>query len=210
MIIPDTSENADLSTRPQGYHGGTSRMFLVGEVSPTKRSGSVLWLLKKLAFYEGMRQFARRSTWPNQLPLSGSTSKQTTRTTHVRSSLLLKITTWSRYRSSSPNPQVVHYKNNDRTSTESGHVFHYQPMIQRRQVWLPSWKNDQDSWTSVQRTGETRLNGAHCMIVTDTGCEVTTLHVAMIQFHVSWKRLVHWAKRIKPLKYLLPHCRDIF
>ncbi|MCV5222403.1 M24 family metallopeptidase, partial [Escherichia coli] len=36
VIIPN-DENADLSVRPQGYHGDTSKMFLVGDVSPANK-----------------------------------------------------------------------------------------------------------------------------------------------------------------------------
>ena len=36
VIVPN-DENADLSVRPQGYHGDTSKMFLVGDVSPANK-----------------------------------------------------------------------------------------------------------------------------------------------------------------------------
>ena len=52
VIIPD-DENADLSVRPQGYHGDTSKMFLVGEVSPANKR---LCMVAQEALYEGMRQ----------------------------------------------------------------------------------------------------------------------------------------------------------
>lgn len=48
VIIPD-DENADLSTRPQGYHGDTSKMFLVGEVSPANKR---LCMVAQEALYE--------------------------------------------------------------------------------------------------------------------------------------------------------------
>ncbi|HFQ5191573.1 TPA: M24 family metallopeptidase, partial [Vibrio vulnificus] len=36
VIVPD-DEKADLSVRPQGFHGDTSKMFLVGDVSPANK-----------------------------------------------------------------------------------------------------------------------------------------------------------------------------
>ncbi len=52
VIVPD-DENADLSTRPQGYHGDTSKMFLVRWfLQQTKR----LCMVAQEALYEGMRQ----------------------------------------------------------------------------------------------------------------------------------------------------------
>ena len=49
VIIPN-DENADLSVRPQGYHGDTSKMFLVGDVSPADKR---LCIVTQEALYYG-------------------------------------------------------------------------------------------------------------------------------------------------------------
>jgi len=70
-------------------------------------------------------------------------------------------------------PQVVHYRNNDRTILKPGMCFTIEPMINagRYQTVL----NEQDGWTVTTVDGKKSAQWEHTLLITNTGVEVLTL-----------------------------------
>ncbi len=70
-------------------------------------------------------------------------------------------------------PQVVHYKNNDRTVLKAGMCFTIEPMINAGKFGCDV--DDNDGWTVYTVDGKKSAQWEHTLLVTDTGCEVLTL-----------------------------------
>ncbi len=70
-------------------------------------------------------------------------------------------------------PQVVHYKNNDRTLLKPGMCFTIEPMINAGKYGTVL--DEDDDWTVYTIDGKKSAQWEHTLLVTDTGVEVLTL-----------------------------------
>lgn len=70
-------------------------------------------------------------------------------------------------------PQVVHYKNNDRRVLKEGMVFTIEPMINAGKFGCSI--DAEDDWTVYTGDGKNSAQWEHTIVVTKTGCEVLTL-----------------------------------
>lgn len=70
-------------------------------------------------------------------------------------------------------PQVVHYKNSDRTVLREGMIFTIEPMINAGKFGCRL--DDEDSWTVYTADGKKSAQWEHTILVTATGCEILTL-----------------------------------
>ena len=70
-------------------------------------------------------------------------------------------------------PQVVHYRNGDRTVLKAGMCFTIEPMINAGKFGCTV--DAQDDWTVYTGDGKKSAQYEHTIVVTETGCEVLTL-----------------------------------
>ena len=170
VIVPD-DENADLSVRPQGYHGDTSKMFLVGEVSPANKR---LCMVAQEALYEGMRQ-VKPGVQLGQIGTAIEKYIKTNNKNNPRAKFSI-VKDYCGHGIGSEfheDPQVVHYKNSDRTVLKAGMCFTIEPMINAGKFGCRL--DDEDSWTVYTADSKNSAQWEHTLVVTDTGCEVLTL-----------------------------------
>ena len=71
-------------------------------------------------------------------------------------------------------PQIVHYKNNDKEKMVEGMCFTIEPMVNlgRANTLL----DKEDNWTVYTLDGKKSAQWEHTLLVTKTGCEILTLH----------------------------------
>lgn len=170
VIIPD-DENADLSVRPTGYHGDTSKMFLVGDVSAVNKR---LCMVAQEALYEGMRQVKPGV----QLGKIGTAIEKYIKTNNknnprAKFSIVKDYCGHGIGAEFHEDPQVVHYKNSDRTVLKAGMIFTIEPMINAGKFGCRL--DDEDGWTVYTADNKNSAQWEHTLLVTDTGCEVLTL-----------------------------------
>ncbi|EKO5125375.1 M24 family metallopeptidase, partial [Vibrio fluvialis] len=70
-------------------------------------------------------------------------------------------------------PQVVHYKNSDRTVLREGMIFTIEPMINAGKFGCRL--DDEDGWTVYTADGKNSAQWEHTILVTKDGCEILTL-----------------------------------
>jgi methionyl aminopeptidase len=70
-------------------------------------------------------------------------------------------------------PQIVHYKNNDKEKMLEGMCFTIEPMINLGRAQTVTDKVD--NWTVTTIDGKRSAQWEHTIVVTKTGCEILTL-----------------------------------
>jgi methionyl aminopeptidase len=70
-------------------------------------------------------------------------------------------------------PQIVHYKNNEKDKMQEGMCFTIEPMINLGKS--PTILDKEDNWTVYTKDGKKSAQWEHTLVVTKTGCEVLTL-----------------------------------
>ena len=157
--------NIDITVIKDGYHGDTSKMFLIGDVSTENRR---LCRITQEALYAGIKKVKPGNTFGEIGTAINKFIKKSGRFGIVKEFCGHGIGAVFH-----EEPQIVHYKNNDKTKMVEGMCFTIEPMINagKRQVKL----NKKDGWTV--ETSDRRLSAQweHTLVVTDTGCEVLTL-----------------------------------
>ncbi len=165
VIIPD-DKNASLKSRPVGYHGDTSKMFLVGEVNPANKR---LCLVAQEALYVAMRKVKPGATVGD----IGTTIQKYIKGVTPRFSIVKDFCGHGIGSEFHEEPQVVHYKNNDRRTLQPGMVFTIEPMINAGKFGCSV--DSEDDWTVYTGDGKNSAQWEHTILVTETGCEVLTL-----------------------------------
>jgi methionyl aminopeptidase len=156
--------NVDITVIKDGYHGDTSRMFLVGDV-PIR--GSRLSRVCQEALYLGINQVKPGA----RVGDIGHAVQQ-----HAEShgySVVQEFCGHGIGREFHEDPQILHYgKVGDGLSLEAGMTFTIEPMInqgKRHVKILP------DGWTAVTKDRGLSAQWEHTILVTETGFEVLTL-----------------------------------
>ncbi|MDV7105031.1 type I methionyl aminopeptidase [Vibrio sp. TH_r3] len=165
VIIPN-DKSASLETRPQGYHGDTSKMFLVGNVDPVNKR---LCMVAQESLYAAMRKVKPGNTIGD----IGTTIQKYIKGVTPRFSIVKDFCGHGIGDEFHEEPQVVHYKNNDRRVLKPGMIFTIEPMINAGKFGCSV--DSEDDWTVYTGDGKNSAQWEHTILVTETGCEVLTL-----------------------------------
>jgi methionyl aminopeptidase len=156
--------NIDITVIKDGYHGDTSKMFLVGQVAP---HSARLCELTYQALWIGIRQVRPGAT----LGDIGYSIQNFVERHHC--SVVREYCGHGIGRDFHEEPQVVHYgKRGDGLVLEPGMCFTIEPMVNlgKRQVKLLK-----DGWTVVTKDGRPSAQYEHTLLVTEQGHEILTL-----------------------------------
>ena len=170
--IPDNTKlidgdiiNIDITVIKDGYHGDTSKMFLIGDVSP---EDSRLCRLVQESLYIGIKKVKPGATFGDIGAAIQKFIKSKGRYSIVKDYCGHGIGTEFH-----EEPQIVHYKNNDKTKILEGMCFTIEPMINLGKA--NTVLDKQDNWTVYTSDNKNSAQWEHTLVVTKTGCEILTL-----------------------------------
>jgi len=156
--------NIDITVIKDGYHGDTSKMFCVGEVSQHAKR---LIKITQESMFLGIEQVKPGAT----LGDVGHAIQKHAETN--RYSVVRDFCGHGIGRSFHEAPQVLHYgKPNTGETLEAGMIITIEPMINlgKRDVKVLS-----DGWTAVTKDRSLSAQFEHTILVTETGYEILTL-----------------------------------
>ncbi|KGJ87449.1 type I methionyl aminopeptidase [Thalassotalea sp. ND16A] len=147
------------------FHGDTSKMFLIGDVSAENRR---LCRITQESLYAAMRKVKPG----NKFSDLGATIQK-----HIKKAGRYGIVKdFCGHGIGSvfhEEPQILHYKNADNRKMQAGMIFTIEPMIN---LGKGGTKLDQDDgWTAYTSDGKNSAQWEHTLLVTNTGCEVLTI-----------------------------------
>jgi len=157
--------NIDITVIKDGFHGDTSKMFLIGDVSPEE---SRLCRITQEALYVGIKKVKPGNTFGDIGTAIQKFIKKSGRYSIVKEYCGHGIGTEFH-----EEPQIVHYKNNDKEKMEEGMCFTIEPMINLGRANTITDK--EDNWTVYTVDGKKSAQWEHTIVVTKTGCEILTL-----------------------------------
>ncbi|MFT5852639.1 MAG: methionyl aminopeptidase [Colwellia sp.] len=170
--IPDNTKlingdiiNIDITVIKDGYHGDTSKMFLIGDVSP---EDSRLCRLAQESLYIGIKKVKPGATFGDIGAAIQKFIKSKGRYSIVKDYCGHGIGTEFH-----EEPQIVHYKNNDKTKILEGMCFTIEPMINLGKA--STVLDKKDNWTVYTSDNKNSAQWEHTLVVTKTGCEILTL-----------------------------------
>ena len=145
-----------------GYHGDTSKMFLIGEVSA---EDSRLCRITQEALYLALKKVKPGNAFGE----IGATIQKFTKKSG-RYTIVKEYCGHGIGKEFHEEPQIVHYKNNDNTKMEEGMCFTIEPMINlgRANTLL----DKEDNWTVYTIDGKKSAQWEHTIVVTDEGYEI--------------------------------------
>lgn len=157
--------NIDITVIKDGYHGDTSKMFLIGE---TSAEDNRLCRITQEALYIGIKKVKPGNTFGEIGTAIQKFIKKAGRYSIVKEYCGHGIGTVFH-----EEPQIVHYKNNDNEKMQEGMCFTIEPMINlgRANTLL----DKEDKWTVYTLDGKKSAQWEHTLVVTKTGCEILTL-----------------------------------
>ncbi|WP_299020345.1 type I methionyl aminopeptidase [uncultured Photobacterium sp.] len=158
--------NIDVTVIKDGYHGDTSKMFEIGEVSLEDKR---LCRVAQESLYLAMKKVKPGA----KLGEIGTAIQKFIKNGNSRFSIVKDFCGHGIGNEFHEEPQVVHYKNNDRTVLKAGMCFTIEPMINAGKFGCDV--DDNDGWTVYTVDGKKSAQWEHTLLVTDTGCEVLTL-----------------------------------
>jgi methionyl aminopeptidase len=161
--------NLDITVIKDGYHGDSSKMFLIGEVSAKDKR------LSRIA-QESLYLAIRKVRPGLKLGEIGTTIEKfikTSKTGLDKYSIVQDYCGHGIGTGFHEEPQVVHYKNNDKIVLRPGMCFTIEPMINAGRHTTVLDKND--NWTVTTSDGKNSAQWEHTLLVTQTGVEVLTL-----------------------------------
>ena len=157
--------NIDITVIKDGYHGDTSKMFLIGEVSPEDRR---LCRITQEALYAGLKKVK-----PGVAFGEIGTAIQKFIKKSGRFGIVKEYCGHGIGKEFHEEPQIVHYKNNEREKMKAGMCFTVEPMINMGKSGTVLDK--EDNWTVYTVDGKKSAQWEHTIVVTQTGCEILTL-----------------------------------
>lgn len=166
--------NIDITVIKNGYHGDTSKMFLVGDPSIKARR---LVAATQEAMYLGIEQVG-----PGR-PLNGIGKAIQQHAESLGYSVVREFCGHGIGRAFHEDPQVLHYHDaNVDTLQRPGMIFTIEPMINlgKRQVKILP-----DGWTAVTKDHSLSAQWEHTILVTATGYEILTLRQEEMQKNVD-------------------------
>jgi methionyl aminopeptidase len=170
--IPDNTKlingdiiNLDITVIKDGYHGDTSKMFLIGDVSAEDNR---LCRLAQECLYIGLKKVKPGATFGEI-----GTAIQKFIKSKGRYSIIKDYCGHGIGSEFHEEPQIVHYKNNDKTKMVEGMCFTIEPMINLGKA--STILDKEDKWTVYTSDNKNSAQWEHTLVVTKTGCEILTL-----------------------------------
>ncbi|MGL4475121.1 MAG: type I methionyl aminopeptidase [Shewanella sp.] len=161
--------NIDITVIKDGYHGDTSQMFLIGDVSPKDKR---LCRVAQESLYEAIK-IVRPGIKLGEIGTVIEKCIKGKKTGLEKYSIVADYCGHGIGAGFHEEPQVMHYKNNDKTVLRAGMCFTIEPMINAGNY---KTKLDQkDGWTVTTSDGKNSAQWEHTLLVTDNGVEVLTL-----------------------------------
>ncbi len=163
--------NIDITVIKDGYHGDTSKMFEVGEVSiENKRlcriaQESLYLAIKKVK--PGLKLGDIGSSIEKYIKTQNKNNPR------MKLSIVKDFCGHGIGAEFHEDPQIVHYKNSDRTPLKAGMCFTIEPMINAGKYGCDV--DGEDGWTVYTVDNKNSAQWEHTLLVTETGCEVLTL-----------------------------------
>ncbi|MCF1426413.1 MAG: type I methionyl aminopeptidase [Shewanella sp.] len=161
--------NIDITVIKDGYHGDTSKMFLIGDVSPKDRR---LCRIAQESLYTAIRK-VRPGLKLGEIGTSIEKFIKNSKSGLNKYSIVKDYCGHGIGATFHEDPQVVHYKNNDNTVLRPGMCFTIEPMINAGNFKAKLDKHD--GWTVTTADGKNSAQWEHTLLVTETGVEVLTL-----------------------------------
>jgi len=157
--------NIDITVIKDGYHGDTSKMFLIGE---TSAEDNRLCRITQESLYIGLKKVKPGNTFGEI-----GTAIQKFIKKSGRYSIVKEYCGHGIGKEFHEEPQIVHYKNNDNEKMQEGMCFTVEPMINlgRANTLL----DKEDNWTVYTLDSKKSAQWEHTVVVTKTGCEILTL-----------------------------------
>lgn len=156
--------NIDITVIKDGYHGDTSKMFLIGDVTPEDRR---LCRITQEALYIGLKKVKPGVAFGEIGAAIQKFIKKSGRFGIVKEYCGHGIGAEFH-----EEPQIVHYKNNDKTKMVEGMCFTVEPMINAGKSGTILDK--EDNWTVYTVDGKKSAQWEHTIVVNKTGCEILT------------------------------------
>jgi methionyl aminopeptidase len=170
--IPDESVladgdiiNIDITVIKDGYHGDTSKMFLIGEASAEDNR---LCRITQESLYLALKKVKPGATFGE----IGTTIQKFIKKSG-RYSIVKDYCGHGIGKEFHEEPQIMHYKNSDKTKMEVGMCFTIEPMVNLGRAGTVLDKTD--NWTVYTVDGKRSAQWEHTIVVTKTGCEILTL-----------------------------------
>ncbi len=158
--------NIDITVIKDGFHGDTSKMFFIGDVSLEDKR---LCRVAQESLY-----FALKKVKPGaKIGEIGSSIQKFIKASNTRYSIVKDYCGHGIGEEFHESPQIVHYKNNDQTVMEPGMCFTIEPMINAGK--FGTVLDEEDNWTVYTIDGKKSAQWEHTILVTQTGCEILTL-----------------------------------
>jgi methionyl aminopeptidase len=157
--------NIDITVIKDGYHGDTSKMFIVGEAS---LEDNRLCRITQEALYLAIKKVKPGATFGDLGVTIQKFIKKSGRYSIVKDYCGHGIGIEFH-----EEPQIVHYKNSDKTKMEVGMCFTIEPMINLGRA--STVLDKADNWTVYTTDGKKSAQWEHTLVVTKTGCEILTL-----------------------------------
>lgn len=157
--------NIDITVIKDGYHGDTSKMFFIGDVTPENKR---LCRITQESLYLAMKKVK-----PGVKLGEIGTAIQKFIKKSGRYSIVKEYCGHGIGAVFHEEPQIVHYKNSDSTVMEEGMCFTIEPMINAGRAGTRV--DSEDGWTVYTVDNKNSAQYEHTIVVTKTGCEVLTL-----------------------------------
>ncbi len=157
--------NLDITVIKDGYHGDTSKMFIIGEASSEDNR---LCRITQESLYLALKKVKPGATFGEV----GATIQKFIKKSG-RYSIVKDYCGHGIGKEFHEEPQIMHYKNNDKTKMEVGMCFTIEPMVNLGRSGTILDKTD--NWTVYTADGKKSAQWEHTIVVTKTGCEILTL-----------------------------------
>lgn len=158
--------NIDVTVIKDGYHGDSSQMFLIGNVTPENKR---LCRVTQESMYEAIRKVKPGAKFSE----IGATIQKHIKKAGARYSIVKDYCGHGIGAGFHEEPQVVHYKNFDNRKMQAGMCFTIEPMINAGRY--ESVQDSDDGWTAYTIDSKNTAQYEHTILVTEAGCEVLTL-----------------------------------
>lgn len=167
--------NLDLTVKKNGFIADTSRMYMVGEVSPEARR---LCKVTHECMWKGIEQVRPGATVGD---IGFAIQRHALKNDYT---VVREYCGHGIGRQMHEDPQIAHYGNKGKgTKLQKGMTFTIEPMINQgsRQI-----EHLDDDWTVVTKDGKLSAQWEHTILVTDNGCEILTLREEEAEVFDKW------------------------
>ncbi len=161
--------NIDITVIKDGFHGDTSKMFLIGDVSAKDMR---LCRISQESLYASIRK-VRPGMKLGEIGTIVEKFIKTKKTGLEKYSIVKDYCGHGIGAGFHEEPQVMHYKNSDKTVLRPGMCFTIEPMINAGRHTCILDKDD--NWTVTTSDGKKSAQWEHTLLITKTGVEVLTL-----------------------------------